>query len=54
LIISLDKAITVYSNSQQANTTQKMTERGKKITYLKLNTPVEAGGEGLGMNLLTR
>jgi hypothetical protein len=40
-----------------------MMKRGKKITYLKLNTSsvkeladpaVEAGGEGLGMNLLTR
>jgi hypothetical protein len=40
-----------------------MTKRGKKITYLKLNASsvndpaelvVEAGGEGLGMNLLTR
>jgi hypothetical protein len=37
-----------------------MMKRGKKITYLKLNASnvkdpaVEAGGEGLGMNLLTQ
>jgi hypothetical protein len=61
VILSLDEAITVYSNSQQTNTTQKMMKRGKTITYLKLNTSsvkgpadpaVKVGGEVLGMNLL--
>jgi hypothetical protein len=47
----------------QHNKTQKMTKGGKTISYQKLNTSslkdltksaVEAGGKGLGANLLTR